>query len=168
MGERVVIVQLKKQYARLLGEYKFAEREAEGVSGIHEMDEAYFRIGKRQENLKKRMGQIAGSLRQFDAELEIGRIKPRYPRKPRARTGTYSRPVYAALRKATEPMTTRELAKVVAAAIGKCGEAELSNIGTAIYNTLSPRVGRTVKVEGCPMRWSLVARLEVLKFSRAA
>ncbi len=160
MGRPHVISQLTKRYARLLGEYKSAERQSETALTLAEMDEAYYQIGKIQEDRRRKMGQIAGALLQFDPDFAICRIKAAKPQP--AKRKVYALHIYSILQTSDAPMKTRDIAKIVAARLGLTGESNIAIIEARVYGLLMPKVDRTIRLdtEG-PMRWSLINRDQV-------
>ena len=91
-----------------------------------------------------------------DVNLRLIAPKRRNVGNPWFKRGTLSRAVIDALRRAAEPMTTREIADALL--VGKKPEATRKQamvLQAAILATLRKRNGGAVVGEGAPARWSL-------------
>jgi hypothetical protein len=83
--------------------------------------------------------------------------------------GEISLAAYGVLRRAEAPMTTRALAKAVAAILGYQNpqERDLTRIDRAIHASPSNKLGKTVEI-ACqnPIRWALITRNRVARPAR--
>jgi hypothetical protein len=164
MGVSPVISMLTKKYAHLLGEFEVAERAVEDAHGLDAIIEATNQVDKRKQEINNILAAIETVIELFDPDWDPARVRPNYPRKS-TKPGTFSRIAYAVLRDAAVPMTSREIARVVASRLGheKLEEREINRIDLAIYNTFSGRVGTTVKiVSQNPIRWTMIERSKAL------
>lgn len=153
---------LERQYAILRGKFNDAERTVETVVGLHAIREKWIEIESTKKLLKRQMDQIEGTIRQFDPSFEGERVRPLRPPSPTKRaSGSISRPALAALRRAGQPLTAWEVAKLVAPALGleAPDSRELSRISSAISTTFDKYAmkGRLTLAAENPKRWALVA-----------
>jgi hypothetical protein len=158
MSDRIVLSKLTREYAILRGKFNDAERTVEPVVGLHAIREKWIEIESTKRLLKRKMDQIEGTIRQFDPTFEGERVKPLRPPPPTKRApGSISRPALAALRKAGQPMTAWEVAKVVATSLGleAPDSRELSRISNMVSTTFDKYVlkGQLTLAAENPKRW---------------
>ncbi len=161
---QAVIFALVKKYAKLLGEYEFAERMTEDAVGLDAIIEATNRCDVRKKEITEMLSAIETVIWMFDEDWDPAAVRPNYPRKKHLKPGTISRAAYAVLREAKSPMTSREVAHVVADRLGygKPEEREMARIDLAIYNVFMKRVGTAIAiVDRDPTRWALIPRNQV-------
>ncbi|MEJ0025500.1 MAG: hypothetical protein WDN01_05680 [Rhizomicrobium sp.] len=157
----LVVSILSKKYAKLLGEYEFAERLTEDAVGLDAIIEATNRCDLRKKDLDEKLSAIETVIWLFDPDWDPAKVRPTYPRKQHVTKGAISRTVYAILRDATVPLSRRELARMVAARlrIEPPDEREISRIESDIHLTLKGREGRTAQVVSYkPMRWVAIPK----------
>src|SRR6202012_3015255 len=95
--------------------------------------EATHQCDKRKKDIDNKLEAIETVIWMFDAEWNPATVRPNYPRKKHHKPGTISRAAFAVLREAKQPLTTRQIAKMVVERIGmsKPDERELSRIELA-------------------------------------
>lgn len=155
---------LTTKYAKLLGEYEFAERTVEDAVGLDAIIEATNRCDARKAEIVEKLEAIETVIWMFDEGWDPAIVRPNYPRKKHLKPGAISRAAYAILRDAKFPMTSREIARVVAERLGygKLEEREMARIDNAIFNAMSDRTGKmTMIVSRDPTRWALIPRDQV-------
>jgi hypothetical protein len=160
---------LTTKYAKLLGEYEFAERMTEDAVGMAAIMEATNRCDTRKKEITEKLEAIETVIWMYDADWDPAKVRPNYPRKKHLKPGAIIRAGYAVLRDAKIPMTSRQIARVVAERLGygKLEERGMMRIDNAIYNTLSSRVGKTVMIASRePTRWSIIPRDQVVARSK--
>jgi hypothetical protein len=113
-----LIKTLTTKYAKLLGEHEFADRMTEDAIGLEAIIEATNRCDARKKDIEQKLAAVETVIWMFDAEWDPARVRPNYPRKRYAKPGAISRAAYAVLRDAKIPMTSRRIARVVAARLG--------------------------------------------------
>lgn len=160
-----LIKTLTTVYAKLLGELEFADRAVMDTgTGLAAFDEAIFQAGHRKREINEKLAAIETVIWMFDADWDPSGIRPNFPKKRFEKPGAISRAAYVILRDAKIPMTTREIARVVASRLGyvKPDEREIARIGGAIHTVLMKRVGVTLQIaEKDPIRWAIIPRDQV-------
>lgn len=167
----MLLNQLEKRYARLLGQYEVAEQAVEPVYGLHAVLEKWVEIESTKKLLKRQMDQIAGTLRQFEPTWESERVRPIHPRGPSRGPGIISRVALAFMRTEKRPLSGREISRGVARRLKMVDptERDIARIESAVIGTLTKRLGKTISCEGeKPRRWSLVSADRVVAGARSA
>lgn len=156
---------LTTKYAKLLGELEFADRSIMDTgAGLAAFDEAIYQVAREKKEIEEKIAAIETVIWMYDENWDPSAIRPNFPRKRHLKPGTISRAAYAILRDAKIPMTTREIARVVAARLGYTNveERDIARIETAIHRTLSLKLGVTIQiVQKDPIRWQLIPRDQV-------
>lgn len=155
-------IALERDYRLALGEYERAEEPAERTVGLKAHAEADRRIQARKKVLKEKMGRLDDLLRiQVDPEWTPYHLKPLHPRKTR-RKGSIAKAAYQALRRSTEPMTTREISKTIGGAlqVDTTDQRAVNQLDNAVRTSMKERVGdgAVLEVEGRPTRWQKLSR----------
>jgi hypothetical protein len=161
MAGPLVVSLLTKQYAKLLGELEFADRPVMDTDGLAAFDEAVYRAASQKREIEEKLAAIETVIWMFDADWDPSAIRPNYPRKRHAKVGAISPAAYGILRDAKVPMTTRDIARVVAARLRyeKPEERDIARIDSAVNVALTKRVGVTVQiVSKNPIYWELIPR----------
>jgi hypothetical protein len=134
MAETHVVAALKRKYAELKGELKYAPQ----------LDT---------ESLVLSIRQVGCVLRMFSPAEDLTAIKPCRPYKPQRHQ--WSRRALDILREASRPMTARELARAALAAEGVAPEPDvLMSVECSLHAVLGRLEGRGLRRElGEPKRW---------------
>lgn len=155
-------IALERDYRLALGEYERAEMPTETIVGLKALAEADRRIQARKKVLKEKMKRLDYLLRlQVDPEWTPHHLTPLHPRKTR-RKGAIAKAAYQTLRRSEEPMTTREISKVIADAleIDTSDQRAVNQLDNAVRTSMKERIidGVVVEMEGRPTRWQVVSR----------
>lgn len=164
MASTNLVKTLTRKYAQLSGEYEFAERMVEDASGLDAIIAATERSDQRKKEIDEKLEAIETVIWLFDPEWDPAAVRPKYPRMTYAPPKAISRAAYAILRDASVPMTTREIARIVASRLGyrEPSERDMARIDTAVHGVLSKKVGRTIEiVSENPKRWAIIHRDKV-------
>lgn len=149
-------VKLERDYAIALSRYERAEMATETVVGLAALKAADARIIAERKVLREKMERLSYLLRlQVDPEWTDAHIRPLHVRTS-DRQGQISKAAYRVLRAATEPLKTREVARLVAPMLGvEMVEREIKRIDIAIYSAFKRRLeeGTIERIEGPPVRW---------------
>lgn len=161
-SQNEIRVALERSYSLTLGEYERAEMEIEPVVGRAAMDKADLRIQSRKRVLKEKMEQLDYLLRlQVDPEWTPYHLTPLRPRKTR-RKGSIAKAAYQALRRASEPMKTREISREIAERleVDASDARALNQLDSAVRTSMKERVkdGAVEELEGRPTRWRVLSR----------
>lgn len=163
-------VKLERDYAIALSRYERAELATETVVGLAALEAADRQIIAERKVLREKMDRLSYLLRlQVDPEWNDDHIRPLHvPRHDRH--GQIAKAAYRVLKAATEPMRTREIARLVAPMLGVEGEKEIARIDSAIATTLKKRAdeGSIDRIEGKPVRWFVQPRKWVRPATRVA
>ena len=162
MSDLIVLSRLTRDYAILRGKFNDAERAVEPVFGLRAIREAWIEIESTKKLLRRKMDQIEGTILQFDPSFEKESVKPLRPPAPTRRApGAITRPALVALRKAGRPLTSREIAKIIAPTLGieAPDNRSLGRLSSAINNVFDKYVlrGRLILVAENPKRWALAS-----------
>ena len=147
------------------GEFEVAEQEIEHVHGLDEIIVSTQRIDRRKQELEKDMASLEAVIWMFDPKWDPSVVDPLYPRRVHQKPGIISRAAFRVLRRATEPMTTREIVRAVCSELDKrdVDEPEAARLDSAIVGTLMSKVGETIRLHsGPPRRWSVRPADEVV------
>lgn len=118
---------LEDRYAKLLGELKVIETQAENANGLKEIVEAEERIDREKTELRRRMDQVRDNIRLlYDADWEPFLLTPKLP-KPKEKYPLVGRQASAILRKRGGWMKPQELAHLVMAEMGVEPDYRLAN-----------------------------------------
>lgn len=155
-------VALERDYRLALGEYERAETPTEVILNLKALDEADRRIQVRKNDLKKKMDSLAYLLRrQVDPLWTPYHLKPLHPRKTR-RKGSIAKAAYQALRRASEPMKTREISREIAGLleVDVSDARALNQLDNAVRTSMKERVkdGAVEELEGRPTQWQVLSR----------
>lgn len=153
---------LERRYSLALGEYERAEMPAEAIVGLKALEAADRSIQARKRVLKEKMGHLDYLLRlQVDPEWTPYHLKPLAPRKTR-RKGSIAKAAYQALRRASEPMKTREISREIAGRleIDVSDARALNQLDNAVRTSMKERVkdGAVEELEGRPTQWRVLSR----------
>jgi len=154
-----VISALTKKYSKLLGEFEFAERQVGDAFGLKAIIAATERSDRRKREIEEQLEALETVIWLFDPEWDPALAEPNYPRMPHKKPGEISKAAYCVLREAESPMTSREIAKIVAARLGyrELAERDLARIDSAVYTAFAARVGKTIRIaDQHPRRWALI------------
>ncbi|EJL32219.1 hypothetical protein PMI01_02599 [Caulobacter sp. AP07] len=157
-GYKIAIAALADKYARLNGELEVVERVAEDAVGLSAILEATARIDQRKREINEALEHIEAVIWLFDADWNPAAVAPIYPRKIKLQPGAISKAAYNVLRRAKAPMSTREIAREVAAFLDvkDLDESKMAAIDSAIAGALTKKIGKTIQVHnGPPRRWSV-------------
>lgn len=166
-----IVSALGRKYAQMRGEFEVAEQEIEHVHGLNEITEATLRVDRRKRELEENMASLEAVIWLFDAKWDPSIVDPLYPRQVRLKPGAISRAALRVLRHATQPMTTREIARIVWTDLdkGAVDEREMAGVDSAIVATLERKIGTTIKLHaGPPRRWSVKRAEDVVAEAAAA
>ena len=155
---------LTRTYAKLVGEYEFAERMVESAIGVDAIMEAGDRCEARKKEIDKTLEAIEIVIWLFDPKWDPAKVRPNYPRQKFYGRGDLSKPLFAVLRDAEAPLTRREIAREIARRLGlpKPTTEEIRRIENAIQTTLYDRRGRAIQiVSRHPNRYALIEREKV-------
>lgn len=132
---------LEDRYAKLLGELKVVEMQAESAVGLKAIVEAEERIDREKIEIRHRMDQIRANIRSlYDADWEPFLLAPKLP-KPKEKYPLVGRRAYAILRKHGGWMKPQELAHLVMAEMGVEPDYRLANkFAVTIRGGLTQRV----------------------------
>ncbi len=155
-------VALERDYRLAWGEYERADQPAERTVGLKSHDEACSRIQARKQVLKKKMDLLTYLLcLQVDPEWTPHHLTPLHPRKTR-RKGSIAKAAYQALRRSSEPMTTREISKTIGGGlqIDTTDQRAVNQLDNAVRTSMKERVGdgAVLEIEGRPTRWQMLSR----------
>jgi len=156
-----LIKTLTRKHAQLQGEYEFAERMVEDAYGLDAITEATNRCDQRKTEINELLAAIETVIWLYDPDWDPAKVRPNYPRNKHLKPGAIARTAYSVLRDAKFPMTSREIARVVAGRLGygKLEEREMMRIDSAVYSALDGRVGKiTMIVSNNPRRWAIIPR----------
>ena len=154
---KVAVATLANKYARLLGELNVIEKDAEGAEGVAEIDEAIARIDQRKREIERALGSIEEVIWLFDEKWDPAAVRPIRLQRVKFPPGTISKAGYDILRRADRPMTTREIAREVAVALGvkDLCEVNIAPIDIALGSNLPKRLDAIRLDPGPPKRWSV-------------
>lgn len=157
MREPLVVRQLRDKYARLRGQWETAEQSIEDVEGLQAIISASDRIDAQKAALQESMDHIVHVVRLWAPSFDPKRVAPIYPLPRFAPHGEISGAAYTILGEALVPLRTREIARLVAAKLGRDTDARsLARLDSAIHNALAQYVERgLIYVSGSPKRWSV-------------
>jgi hypothetical protein len=157
-----VVSKLTKEYARLQGRYEVIEREIEYVVGVKQILAEINRIEGVKRGMRARLDQIAAIVMQLEPGWQRERVDAIYPRD--RKPGVLSKVVYEILRRAKEPLKTREIARLAAAKLDiEPIQRELLKLESAVQNALKLRVGKTIIIASeKPIRWAVMPRDQVV------
>ena len=157
------ISRLNRAYAVLLGRYEFIEREIEDVHGIDNMLDEIARIDREKAAIMAELDHIAATAKHLDPSWQRERVRPIRPKKKTGRHGKIATEIYAVLREAKAPLTTREIARKVATKLAmKTDDREMARLNSSVVGALNPRIGLTVlKVAEWPIKWVIMPRGKV-------
>lgn len=155
-------VSLEHDYRLAWGEYERAEQPAERTVGLKAHAEADRQIQARKKVLREKMERLDYLLRlQVDPEWTPHHLTPLHPRKTRKK-GSIAKAAYQTLRRSEEPMTTREISKVIAGAleIDTSDQRAVNQLDNAVRTSMKERVGdgAVLEIEGRPTRWQMLSR----------
>lgn len=159
-GEHVISA-LTKKYRNLLGEFEFAERQVGDAFGLKAIIAATERADQRKRQIEEQLEALETVIWLFDPDWDPAVVRPNYPRVPHKKRGDIAKTAYAVLGAAKTPMTSREVAKIVAARLGyqKLEERDMARIDSAIFVAFKARIGKTLQIASQhPTRWELIAR----------
>lgn len=161
MTHHAPIETLERRYARALGGYETAAQVQEVIVGRKALEMSAARVVERRKRYLEVMEQTAAKIRErYAPDWTAGHIKPIYFRQGKKPTGQISRLAYATLRTADRPMSSSEIARMVAAQIevDPADHRAVAKITRTIQTTFQKRVseGMIVRHEGPPMRWTRV------------
>jgi hypothetical protein len=161
MRNQATIETLERRYARALGNYETAAQVQEVVVGRKALELSAARVVERRKRYLDVMEETAAKIRQrYVPDWTAGHIKPIYFRQGKKPTGQISRLAYATLRTADQPLTSSEVARIVAVEIGvdPSDHRALAKISSSVQNTFQARFneGVVVRLDGPPMRWTRV------------
>lgn len=152
---------LTRTYAKLQGEYEFAERMVEDAIGLDAIIEASDRCDARKEEIEKTLEAIETVIWLFDPDWNPATVRPNYPRQRFVSRGDLSKPLFAILKEANTPLSRRELAREIAHRLGLTDPngQEIKRIENGIQTTLNDRKGRTIQIASYnPTKWALIPR----------
>lgn len=138
MAESHVVIALRKKYARTIG-----------MLLVHEGDPI---------RLTADATHLAAALLIFKSDENVAAIKPVRPHANHRgeNVGTWARMALDILRQAKRPMTTREIATMIAQARDIKGYHGTNSIECALHLTLERRIGvGIIRLEGSPKRWAV-------------
>ncbi len=152
----------ERSYRLALGEYERAEEPTEVIVGLKALAEADQSIQARRRVLRERMVHLDHLLRSLvDPEWTPHHLTPLHPRKTR-RKGSIAKAAYQALRRSSEPMTTREISKTIGGAlqIDTKDQRAVNQLDNAVRTSMKERVGdgAVLEIEGRPTRWQMLSR----------
>ena len=156
MTRNTIVSSLENKFARLKGEVRAIEKEAEEATGA-ELRDKILEITHRQKKIWKTMSEIESTIKIYDPGWDRERVKAIKPRKEGLPPGTISKKTLKFLSQAKTPVTTTELYKFVRAQIEAEGYVPPSPTGlrSSIHGTLERRVGKSVMKHGTtPITWS--------------
>jgi hypothetical protein len=146
---------LTAKYAKLLGEYEFAERMVEDAIGLDAIIEASNRCDARKEEIGKTLEAIETVIWLFEPDWNPAAVRPNYPRQRHFARGDLSKQLFDILKDAETPLTRHEIAHRLA--IADPTDQEIKRIENGIQTTLNDRKGRTIQVASYnPTRWALI------------
>lgn len=172
MSHRAPLSTLEKRYARALGGYETAAHGRETIVGSKALAASAARVVERQRRYMTIMEDTARTIHQrYQPDWTAGHIKPIVFREGKKAPGQVSRLAYGVLRKAQCPMTTAEIAKIVAVELeaDASDQRVMAKLAAAIQGTFQNRTqdGMIVRLDEKPIRWALVPMPE-RKLSAAA
>jgi len=161
MGHKAPLETLERRYARALGNYETIAQGREVIVGRRALEASAARIEEMRKRYIAVMEDAAEKIRQrYAPDWTAGHIKPIYSRQGKRPVGQISRLAYAALRKAKGPMSSSDVARVIADDLGvQLGDHRaISKIASTIQITFLKRVkeGMIELHDGRPMRWAPV------------
>jgi hypothetical protein len=161
MADTHLLTALKRNYRRLLGKREVIEQEVELVSGLKNIIAATNDIAKRKKTMNQMLDVLDARIRAIEPSWDREGVRSLRPQKRRRKYGAVSGSAYEVLRDAVEPMTSRQIAKAVAARLGmeNPSEQDLAGMGATIHQTMTLGMGRMIlKVSEKPCRWALMPR----------
>lgn len=152
----------ERSYRLALGEYERAEMPTETIVGLKALAEADRRIQAHKKVLREKMKHLDYLLRSLvDPEWTPHHLTPLHPRKTR-RKGSIAKAAYQALRRSSEPMTTREISKTIGGAlqVDTTDQRAVNQLDNAVRTSMKERVGdgAVLEIEGRPTRWQMLSR----------
>lgn len=161
MTHKAPIETLERRYARALGNYETIAQGREVIVGRKALEASAARIEEMRRRYMAVMEDAAEKIRQrYQPDWTAGHIKPIYARQGKRPSGQISRLAYSTLRAADRPLSSSEIAKIVAVQIevDPADHRAISKITATIQNTFQKRVheGMILRHDGPPMRWSRV------------
>ena len=162
-SKRDILVRHEREYASCLSRSERADLATETLVGRAMIAEADRRISAERRVLKEKMAHIDYLIRiQVDPEWTPHHIVPLHVHRS-LRQGQIAKAAYAVLKAATEPLTTREIARLAAPMLGvstENNEDGIRRIDTAIAGTLPKRHadGMVELIDGKPKRWRVQRR----------
>lgn len=161
MAGNNLVKTLTREYAKLQGEYEFAERMVEDAVGLDAITEASNRCDARKKEIEKTLEAIEIVIWLFDPDWNPAAVRPNYPRDRKYGRGDLSKTMLAILRETETPLTRREIAHEIARRLGLTDphHQEIKRIENGIQTTLYDRKGRTIQVTGSnPTRYALLQK----------
>ena len=152
---------LERRYALALGHYETAAHGKETIIGLKALSDSNAKVAARQSKYRAIMEDIARQIHdRYDPSWTAGHIKPIRASKNQTGGGLISRLAYAAMRKSGIPMTTAEIADVVAVEL----EVDASNsrvmkkLNVTIHNTFNARLkdGMLLRLDETPVTWAII------------
>ncbi len=152
-----VISDLKKQYAKLLGQYVHAERKVEKAKGLKAVDAATAEVAAEREQLRRQMDAIIATIQtSYDPNWSPKGIKPIRPTVT-GKHGDLSAAIYRTLKASEDPLSTADIVQHVAEILSlDLSDPDLKNhIRNSTTNLLKARVkdGLVIQSDG-PTRWT--------------
>lgn len=152
---------LERRYARALGNYETAAQAREVIVGRKAREVSAAHVEERRSRYLQVMEETAARIRKrYVPDWTAGHIKPIYYRQGTKPTGQIARLAYATLRKSDRPMSSSEIARIVAVGIevDPADHRAVAKITRAIQTTFQKRVseGMVLRHDGPPMRWTRV------------
>jgi len=157
---------LSKKYAQLLGEYESASQNVEDAIGVSAIIEATQNADLRKKDLLEKLEAIETVIWLFDDSWDPATVRPKSPRKRKGPPKAINATALTVLREAQEPMTSRELALIVAKRLGyeNTAQSDVARVRAVIHAALSRNIGKTVEiVSRGPIRWRIVSRNKVVE-----
>lgn len=153
-----ILVKLEREYAICMSRYERAELAVEPLVGRAMIEAADKRIIAERKVLKEKMDKIDYLIRiQVDPEWTPHHIVPLHAHQ-KGRQGQISKAAYRVLKAASGPLSTRQIARLVAPMLGvevDRNENEISRIDNAVASALKKRCadGMVELIEGKPRCW---------------
>jgi hypothetical protein len=156
-GYKIAVGTLTDKYARLKGELQIIEKLAEDANGVAEIDEAIGRVDKRRSEIEDALMHIEEVIWLFDKNWDPAAVRPIRLQRVKFQPGAISKAAYDVLRQAGRPMSTREIAKVIAPILGidDLTETTLAPIDIALASNLPRKLDSILMEPGPPRMWSV-------------
>lgn len=150
-------VKLERDYRICMSRYERAELATETIVGVKALAAADLRIQAKRRVLKEKMEKLDYLLRlQVDPEWTPHHLTPLHVYE-RRRKGSISKEAYRVLKASRVPLKTREIAHLVAPALGvdRNDHRAICRISSSISSTLIDRYkeGSVERIDGKPIRW---------------